>query len=32
MVTNIRDLQVRDDLIVTIAGTVVSVRDDEFVL
>lgn len=32
MVTNIRDLQIRDDFIVTIAGTVVDVRDDEFLL
>ncbi len=32
MVTKIRDLQVRDDLIVTIAGTVVAVREDEFLL
>ncbi|QYO67408.1 restriction endonuclease subunit S [Leptolyngbya sp. 7M] len=32
MVTNIRDLQVRDDFIVTIAGTVTNVREDEFLL
>lgn len=32
MIQNIGDLQVRDDLIVTIAGTVVGVRDDEFLL
>ncbi|MBF2047156.1 MAG: hypothetical protein IGS54_07305 [Elainella sp. C42_A2020_010] len=32
MVTNIRDLQVRDDFIVTIAGTVINVREDEFLL
>lgn len=32
MVTNIRDLQVRDDFIVTIAGRVINVREDEFLL
>jgi uncharacterized protein YdeI (BOF family) len=32
MVTNIGDLQVRDDFIVTIAGTVIGVREDEFLL
>jgi hypothetical protein len=32
MVTNIRDLQVREDVIVTIQGTVVGVREDEFIL
>ncbi len=32
MVTNIGDLQVREDFIVTIAGTVVGVREDEFLL
>lgn len=32
MVTNIRDLQVRDDFIVTIAGTVIGTREDEFLL
>lgn len=32
MVTNIRDLQVRDDFIVTIAGTVAALREDEFLL
>jgi uncharacterized protein YdeI (BOF family) len=32
MTTNIGDLQVREDFIVTIAGTVVSVREDEFLL
>ncbi len=32
MVTNIRDLLIRDDVIVSIAGTVVSIREDEFLL
>ena len=32
MVVNIRDLQVKDDFIVSISGTVTSIREDEFIL
>lgn len=32
MVVNIRDLQVKDDFIVSISGTVASIREDEFIL
>ncbi len=32
MIMNIRDLQVREDFSVTIAGTVVNIREDEFLL
>lgn len=32
MITNIRDLPVRDDVIVTISGTITGIREDEFLL
>ena len=32
VITSIGDLQVRDDVIVTIAGTIVRIREDEFLL